>query len=194
MAIAWFCVCVALAVVLGCVLLKTVIDRMDRGPTQIDPERFVHPTPTPPPSPYELDYFFRYDVPLDDELQIYIEEICMEKMVDAAVAMAVIEVESGCDPNTISDNGNSWGLMQIYATQHTERCVRLGAWNLLDPYQNVRVGIDYLSELLACGNGIEWALSWYNGHGGEPCEYANKVLTEAERLMDCVHVVLKDDV
>ena len=91
----------------------------------------------------------RYPVPLDDELQIYIEQLCAEYEVPANVVFAVIEVESGYDPSLVGDGGNSWGLMQIYATQHTARCVRLGAWNLLDPKANVRVGIDFLGELLA---------------------------------------------
>ncbi len=98
------------------------------------------------------------------------------------MVLAVIERESDFDPELVGDNGKSWGLMQIYNSQHIKRCVDLGAWNLLDPKMNVRVGINYLSELLSCGHGMEWALSWYNGHGGEPCEYAESVLKRAEEI------------
>lgn len=142
---------------------------------------------TPVPEPVET--WVRYDVNLEDDLQKYIEQLCKEYEVPAPVVMAVIEVESNCDPELVGDNGNSWGLMQIYSTQHTARCVRLGAWNLLDPYMNVRVGIDYLSELLNCGHGIEWALSWYNGHGGEPCEYAYTVMVRSETLLESAQLM-----
>ena len=183
---------VILAAVLLCALVVILLlDAIGKKTTvrEIDKEAFVFPAVTEVPPP-EYTAWTRYDVNLDDELQQYIGDLCKRYGVDAAVVMALIETESDCDPNTVSDNGNSWGLMQIYATQHTARCVRLGAWNLLDPQQNVRVGIDYLAELLGIGHGIEWALSWYNGHGGEPCEYADRVLTEAERLMESAQTVV----
>lgn len=144
--------------------------------------------PTPPPAPLPKAWV-RYDVDLDDELQQYIDDVCAEYGVEAAVVMAIIETESGCDPSLVGDAGHSWGLMQIYSTQHTARCVRLGAWNLLDPRMNVRVGVDYLAELLDCGHGMEWALSWYNGHGGEPCDYAYTVITRAEQLLESAMTV-----
>ena len=145
------------------------------------------PTATPAPKAWT-----RYDVPLDDDLQIYIGELCRQYEVPANVVMAMIEVESGFDAELVGDGGNSWGLMQIYATQHTARCVRLGAWNLLDPKANVRVGIDFMAELLDTGHGIEWALSWYNGWGGEPCDYAGAVLCIAEQLLESSQLVVEE--
>lgn len=153
------------------------------------PETTSVPEPTETPAPRT---WTRYDVPLDDELQIYIGELCREYEVPANVVMAMIEVESGFDAELVGDGGNSWGLMQIYATQHTARCVRLGAWNLLDPKANVRVGIDFMGELLATGHGIEWALSWYNGWGGEPCDYAGAVLRIAEELLESSQLVVEE--
>ncbi len=156
---------------------------------EIQTDKLITPEVTSVPMPVETKTWVRYDVALDDDLQKYIEEVCKEYNVEASVVMAIIEVESGCNPELVGDNGHSWGLMQIYSTQHTARCVRLGAWNLLDPRMNVRVGVDYLAELLNCGHGMEWALSWYNGHGGELCDYAYAVLTEAERLLESAQSV-----
>lgn len=144
-------------------------------------------TPVPMP-PAEVKAVVTYPVPLDQELQDYIVQTCLEYEVSPCIVFAIIGVESNYDASMIGDNGKSWGLMQIYSTQHTARCVRLGAWNLLDPKMNVRVGIDYLAELLSTGHDIEWCLSWYNGHGGEPCEYARTVLCNAEQILEGVQV------
>ena len=135
------------------------------------------------------DVWVRYDVPLDDDLQKYIYKLCSEYKVDPALVMAVIEVESGFDPEKSGDGGKSLGLMQIYSTQHTERCIRLDAWNLFEPKANVRVGIDFLSELMATGHDIEWCLSWYNGHGGDSCEYSKTVLNRAEIISESAMIM-----
>lgn len=178
----FFCVICVLLLLSGCLCVFRALDNAEEP--QVVPE--ATPEPTPPPQPVEV--WARYDVPLDDDLQRYIGELCKAYEVPASVVMAVIGVESSYNPDDITD-GADYGLMQIRATEHTDRCIRLGAWNLLDPRANVRVGIDYLAELMACGHGIEWALSWYNGHGGEPCEYAYRVVTDAERLLESVQIV-----
>lgn len=137
----------------------------------------------------ETETVIRYALPLDDDVQQYVIDLCREKEIPASIVFAVIDTESGCNPECVGDGGNSWGLMQIYATQHTARCVRLGAWNLLDPYQNIRVGVDFLQELAATGHDWAWVLSWYNGHGGDPCEYAETVLARAQELTETVSVI-----
>lgn len=182
------------AVVLAAILMTVAYARLARVSQmyEIQKEKLIVPATTsvPMPEPTEAPKtWVRYDVPLSDDLQQRIEEICKEYGVEANVVMAIIEVESGCDPTLVGDNGHSWGLMQIYNSEHIPRCVRLGAWNLLDPVMNVRVGVDYLAELLNYGHGMEWALSFYNGHGGEPCDYALAVLHESERLLESAQTV-----
>ncbi len=176
--------------VLFCVFCTLACCRMASEEDQrmeIIEERIIETPSNSTPVPSEC--WTRYDVPLDDDVQKYICEQCRQYGVPVSVVLAVIERESDFDPELVGDNGNSWGLMQIYNKQHIRRCVDLGAWNLLDPKQNVRVGINYLSELLACGHGMEWALSWYNGHGGEPCQYATDVLKRAEEICKTAEVV-----
>lgn len=121
----------------------------------------------------------RYPVPLDDALQQYVLDQASDKGISAAVVFAVIARESNFDADLIGDDGKSYGLMQIYASQHTERCIRLNAYNLLNPYQNVSVGIDYLAELLDTNKGLEWALMAYNGGP----DYADR-MTEAGKVSD----------
>ena len=110
-----------------------------------------------------------YNVPLSDDLQKHIISLCAEKQIDPAIIFAMIYRESTFDPNAIGDDGKSYGLMQIQLRYVRERMERLGCTDLLDPYQNVTVGIDLLAEYIAREKGIEWALMAYNG--GEA--YAN---------------------
>ena len=141
------------------------------------------PAPTATPMP-----IVHYPVPLDQELQDYIVKTCLEYEISPCIVFAIIGVESNYNSALVGDSGKSYGLMQIYADQHTQRCIRLNTYNLLDARQNVLTGIDYLAELLSTGHDIEWCLSWYNGHGGEPCEYARTVLCNAEQILEGVQV------
>ena len=145
----------------------------------------MHPITTPVPAPPEE--WVKYPVPLDDALQQFITQEAIDKGVAPSLVFAIIEKESNFDPNCIGDNGNSFGLMQIWASEHTERCHRLNATNLLDPYQNVMVGIDFLAELLDMGS-LEWALEFYSG--GNP-DYAEIVKASAEMISEGVMVMSK---
>lgn len=158
-------------------------DRMD----EIVESKLIIPEVTPVPMPPET--WVRYAVNLDDDLQKYITKVCRDYGVSSSVVMAVIETESDCDPYCISDNGHSKGLMQIWEDEHKDRMERLGVTDLLDPKQNILCGVDFLAELMDIHNDAEWALSWYNGHGGDPCEYAYKVLTRAEQLLESCQVM-----
>lgn len=112
-----------------------------------------------------------YDVPLEEKLQDHIFSECEFYDVDPAVVVSIIKKESEFRTNVKGDKGRSYGLMQIQKRWHEDRMKRLGCKNLLNPYQNVTVGIDYLAELLDRGKGLEWALMAYNGGPS----YANKL-------------------
>lgn len=134
-----------------------------------------------------------YDVPLDANLQNYIMYLCDEYCVSASLVMAVIERESSFDTSAIGDNGRSFGLMQIQEHHHSERMDRLGVDNLLNPYQNVLVGIDILAEKLANYDTVGEALTAYNaGDSGAykhyfskgiyASNYAEEIIKRAEEL------------
>ena len=133
----------------------------------------------------------RYDIPLDDELQDYIIETSEERGVDPAIIIAIIKRESQFDIDIIGDRGKAFGLMQIHPRWHSDRMEKLGVTDLLDPYQNVTVGIDIMAELLDGGKSVEWALMAYNGgyananrhiEAGTLSGYATDVLEFAEEL------------
>lgn len=129
-----------------------------------------------------------FDVPLEDKLQDYIFDICDEYGVDPELIVSMIFHESNFDSAVIGENdsGYSYGLMQIMPRWNYDRMERLGCLDLLNPYQNVRVGVDLLAEYIQKGYGIEWALMAYNGGPS----YANRKAAEgvvsgyATRIMD----------
>jgi hypothetical protein len=117
-----------------------------------------------------------YDVPLGQDLQDYIFKLCDERGIDPAVVISIIELESRYDGEALGDSGRSHGLMQIQPRWHQERMAKLNCYNLLNPYENVAVGIDILAELYATGNSEAWVLMVYNGGYG----YANDKISRGE--------------
>ena len=160
-------------------------EQEDRTVYQIKTEILL-PDVTPVPAPTA---WVRYPVPLEDSLQRYIWEVCKEYGVPAELVLAIMEPESGYDPSAIGDSGQSYGLMQMWASEHTDRCIRLNCYNLLDERQSVLAGVDFLAELWASYGNWEQALSFYHGEGGEtPCDYANDILAKAEILEESASI------
>lgn len=152
------------------------------------PEPVIMTAVTPPTVTAEP--WVRYDVPLEDELQQYIGQVCREYNVPTELVMAIMDPESGYDPTVIGDSGQSFGLMQVWASEHTDLCIELNCYNLLEPRQNVLAGVNILAELISWGYGVDWALSFYHGEGGElPSGYADRVLDRAEYLAESAMVV-----
>lgn len=136
----------------------------------------------------------RYPIPMSDDLQKYTEDVCREYEFPASVVFAVMEAETGgtFDPELKGDmyegQYRSFGLMQVMASEHTDRCVRLNAYNLLDAKQNIRVGVDFLAELIAYYDGdYRAALSFYNCDSSG--EYAELVLSRAGVLSESAQSV-----
>ena len=122
----------------------------------------------------EVKTHLYYDIPLDEDLQDYILEVCHDYGVNHLIILGMIEKESTFGPNVIGDNGEAFGLMQVQPKWHQERMDRLGVTDISDPYQNVLVGVDYFAEMLSYDRGIAWALMAYNGGA----TYANELTDE----------------
>ena len=135
-----------------------------------------------------------YDVPLSEELQTHIIETAKANGIDPAIIFAIAHRESNYKSDVIGDNGASVGLMQVQPYWHGERMERLGCSNLLDPFQNVTVAVDYLVELLTRYKTIDKALVAYNkGHyAGTVTEYAEAVLNLAEEVRSTRYVHWND--
>ena len=126
-----------------------------------------------------------YDVPLDAELQLHIIHTAEEKQIDPAIVVAMAFRESTYNPNLIGDGGDSYGLLQVQPKWHYERMQKLGCTDLLDPFQNVTVAVDYLAEQIErYGGDVAKGLTAYNrGHyTGTITQYAKSVMAKADEL------------
>lgn len=113
-----------------------------------------------------------YDAPLSEELQLHIIQTSEAYGIDPAVVIAVIWKESTYRADAVGDGGNSLGLMQIQPRWHGARMDRLDCPDLLDPFQNVTVGIDILAGHLDSYDGnISMALMAYNAGAGGANSY-----------------------
>lgn len=103
-----------------------------------------------------------YNVSLSMEIQDYIFQLCKENSVDPVLIFAIIETESGFNPNCVSRT-NDYGLMQINKCNHNWLEKQYGVDNFLDPKQNLLCGISMISAHLKNNNG-DWtkALMCYN--------------------------------
>jgi soluble lytic murein transglycosylase-like protein len=154
-------------------------------PTETEPTvtEATEPTETLPP-------ITLYDVPLSVELQLHMIETAKVNGIDPAILFAIACRESNYRSDAIGDSGSSLGLMQVQPYWHSERMERLGCTDLLDPFQNVTVAVDYLVELLTRYGTIDKALVAYNkGHyAGTITEYAVAVMNIAEEVRGTKYV------
>lgn len=79
--------------------------------------------------------------------QVYLWRICREAGVDYYTVLALIERESGYRYDATGDNGNSKGLMQVQERWHKDRMQAVGATDLYNPYDNMRVAVNFLKEI-----------------------------------------------
>lgn len=137
----------------------------------------------------------------------WLEAVCGIYEVDPALVRAIIERESGGQPDAVNPTSGAMGLMQIvpatWDAQVAEMSLYFGTtpeespMNPLDPYDNVRVGLWLLSHLLRkYPDAHPYALDCYAmGEAGAmerllklpdytPCAWTQKVLAEAQDKID----------
>ena len=131
------------------------------------------------------------DIPLDEELQIWVFDYCKDKHISPYLVFAVCERESNYNADAVGDSGNSLGIMQIQPKWHEWRMDKLGCTDLMDARQNMMVGIDILMDLYSKCNDTAWVLMAYNGgvayanrhyEAGNISEYAEGIMARAEEL------------
>jgi hypothetical protein len=132
--------------------------------------------PTSGPGPSKLSF------PRVQKYQSMIDSIAKENEIPPELVAAVIQAESGGDPNAKSDAG-AVGLMQLMPVH--------GVKDRRDPEQNIAAGTKYLKELIDEFGSIEDALWAYNAgptalkEGRKPEEtknYIPKVMDIYNRL------------
>lgn len=138
----------------------------------------------------KIDYGYQYyDVPLNKDLQTHIINLCKDYGVEPKIIIAMIERESNYKPNAIGDSGDSLGLMQVQPKWHKKRMNKLGVTDLLDPYQNVKVGIDIFAEKANKYSTTEEALTVYNaGDNGAYNLYFSKGIKANQYALDIIKI------
>lgn len=125
-----------------------------------------------------------YDIPLDAEMQNSIRSIAEEYQISFELILAIIKTESNFHADSIGDNGNAIGLMQIQPKWWSELAGQMGL-DIYNPIDNVRLGKHiFASHLEACGGDLNRALKKYNS-GNPNCEsdvYVNTVLRHLEEI------------
>lgn len=94
------------------------------------------------------------------ELQTMTEEIGYKYNIDPCLLQAMCEKESS--KNIYAENGTCKGLMQISEKWHTGRMEELGITDIYDPYSNILLAADYLSELSKTNDDVYYMLMRYN--------------------------------
>lgn len=151
----------------------------------------VEHEPEPEPEPIRFEA-----VPLDADLKDHIIDTAEAAGIEPALIFAMIDVESDYQADKLGDGGDSLGLLQIQPRWHSARMERLGCTDLLDPCQNVTVGVDFLSELIAYYDGdVTKAVISYNmgqagaqrncfNHGIYSTVYSEAVFDELAELQE----------
>jgi len=124
----------------------------------------------------ELSEIYIYDVPLSENLQRYIYEVCADEEVPVALVLAMIEHESGFNPEVISATDDC-GLMQINEVNYEWLEEDFRCADMTNPYQNVFCGIKIIGQYLEQYEGdYTKALMAYNmGNYGAKKAWANGV-------------------
>ena len=131
------------------------------------------------------------DIPLSQELQIWLIDYCKDIHINPYMIMAMCERESQYNANAVGDSGRSLGIMQIQPRWHEWRMNKLGCTDLMYARQNMMVGIDILMDLYSKCNDTAWVLMAYNGgeayanrnyNAGNISEYARYIMTRAEEM------------
>ena len=172
--------------------------------------RFLAPTKTetvtvyePVPMPVyqeqdlpEITEHYMFDIPLSHSLQNYLYEICADEELPVSLILAMIETESGFNPEVISKT-NDYGLMQLNKINHEWLNEQYRAADMLNPYQNIFCGVKIISSFVKKYDDYGKALMAYNmgdygarkawENGVTSTKYSEKILTLMQKYEEAAN-------
>ena len=202
--ISWLIVAAVFALIGGVIghMTPRANEKDNQGTTEgVTPEYAVYGayderiiTEEPPIDGFQYDKDFEpLGVELDADVQQFIFYLCKEYDLDFTLVMAIIEWESGYNPECISRT-NDYGLMGINKVNHEWLSNALGVSDFLDPYENVRAGMFILRKLFEKYNDVNMVLMAYNKgeHGAAllwdqgifEIKYTERIFSIQSRLCD----------
>lgn len=122
-----------------------------------------------------------------EQIELWVEEISADNNFDDCIAKAIVYHESRFDADAFSQSqGQSYyGLMQINPRWQKARMEELGVTDLQDPYSNLLVGIDYISDLADSTGDTGYALMLYSMNNA-----AAKALYKQGKLNSYAKIIL----
>lgn len=141
-------------------------------------------------SVYANEQILSADDEIPRELVEYFDEVGQDFQICPELLEAIAWHESRFVPDV--KNGSHYGLMQVNVKIHKDRIKKYGwtADDMLDPYKNIVVAADYLSELFEMFGGDDYlVLLHYSGgwravkrykRNGLITEYVEEILTRSE--------------
>ena len=99
---------------------------------------------------------------LPESVRAYLYNLCQRSNISYPFMLALIETESGYQWDAESADGSCKGYTMINDKWHQERMQKLGVTDIYDPYGNLEVSIDFLSELFCKYHEASTVLMCYN--------------------------------
>ena len=152
----------------------------------------------------EDDFIYVEEIPLDEEWQRFVWNMCEEANISVSLVYGVIKQESGFIPDAVSYDGHDFGLMQIRDSNHEWLNGLVGEdLNYKDEYDNVKAGVRLLSDLCDTYDGDEVkALMAYNmgptgasklwNKGVYSTQYTEKVMNNQEHVEEVLNERIQD--
>ena len=169
------------------------------APTKTETVTVYEPVPMPVYQERELPEItehYMFDIPLSHSLQNYLYEICADEGLPVSLILAMIETESGFNPEVISRT-NDYGLMQLNKINHEWLNEQYRAADMLNPYQNVFCGVKIISSFVKKYDDYGKALMAYNmgdygarkawENGVTSTKYSEKILTLMQKYEEAAN-------
>lgn len=121
-------------------------------------------TPTLEPTPTEA-VMPKYNIPLSEDLQTYIWDICQEYNIEYELFLALIKQESNFNPKAVNKNTNGTcdlGIAQLNSVNHSYHSSLAGVsekdFDPYNPYMNTKAALGHLRDLYE-----SWSKHGYTG-------------------------------